>query len=208
MADWIYYTHAGGFFAAALAAFLVGVLAQRARVRTIAWGNAVPLLVSALTYLVLRTQPPEARWLGYTVACGFFAYETALALRRPGERAAWAGVLMALTLFTGYAVYLVDGMLDKSLVFALGSAAYACSLYLLALELPRGAWTRLYLAAFVASWSAYAVIFGLGPAFGGVLGSVGEELAYFVLEFAAKYGVAAANIWIAASEKEKRHLYR
>lgn len=132
--NWIYYTHGGLFALAALAAFVVGLLTTRTKVRTISWGNAFPLLVSSMTYLLQRSLAPEARWLGYTVACGFFAYETALVLGRRGERAVFAGLLMSLTLFAGYAGYLPSSDVDTWLVFSLGSLTYVCSLLLITFD--------------------------------------------------------------------------
>lgn len=209
--NWIYYTHGGLFALAAMAAFGVGLMTTHAKVRIIAWGNAVPLLVSSLTYLLQRSLAPETRWLGYTVACGFFAYETSLVLGRRSERAIFAGLLMSLTLFAGYAGYLPSSVVDTWLVFSLGSLAYACSILLIVFDerwaLPNGRLLRAYLAAFVLSWSAYAVFYAVGPAGGGILSASGEELAYFVLEFPAKYGVAAANIALSARRPPKPEIY-
>lgn len=205
--EWMFYVHAGGFAAAALAAFGVGLFSPRSFLRSIAWGNAVPLFVSSMTYLLARTLPPETRWLGYTAACGFFAYETALVLGRGGARAAFAGLLMSLTLFAGYAGYVAGGALDTWLVFALGSATYACSMALIAWDerwrLPSGGARQLYLVCFALVWSAYAGFYAFGPAGAGLLSRESEELAYFVLEFPAKYGVAAVNLAMAWSVRNK-----
>lgn len=195
------YVHVGLFTAVGSAALAVGLLSKCARVRKVATGNALPLFISAITYLVLVELPkqPELRWLGYTLACTLFAYETSLVQGRADGRALWAGGFMGATLFTGYLGYLFSGA-PLTLVFILGCVTYLGSLLLLALP-ERGeapvAWRKyklVYLFYFIGVWSIYPLVYALGPAFWEVISRESEEIGYFVLEFFAKYSVAALNI--------------
>lgn len=231
MEDVYDYIHVGGFAAFGLGALVLAYFTH-GRLKKVAIGNAIPLLVTSLTYLVLRSNPdrPELRWLGYTVACAFFAFETAFALRQTKTHSVAAAGLMAITLFTGFVTYFLQKWLDVSLLYGLGSITYLGALWFIlfgskeeqekkpSVSLMRGGnsgnwayWFQtpalnlytyevLYFAFFVISWSVYPIIFGLGPAFGDVISQSQENLAYFVLEFFAKYAVAAINIFLVYSK--------
>ena len=220
MEDLFDYIHVGGFFTAGLAASAIALL-SRGKLRDVAIGNAIPLFVSSLTYLVLRSIPdqPELRWLGYTVACAFFAFETATALRQTKTNAIAAGGFTAVTLFTGFVIYFLQKWLDASLMLGLGFVTFAIALLFILLgrkgneekvatrmSEPRKWFLQpaidvfwyegIYFVYFTMAWTAYAIIYSLGPAFGEIMSRSMEELAYFILEFFAKYIVAAVNIYI------------
>lgn len=202
------YFHVGLFSLAAAVCVLVALATKSTKVRNVSGGNAIALFASALTYLTLRSFPgrPEYRWLGYTLACTIFAYETAVVQGRRQGRAAIACGLMGLTLFTGFLGHLFSST-DLWLVFALGSLTYVASLLMLALRErgePKSDHGELhgrvrgwYLAFFIFVWSVYPLVYLLGPAVTGVIRPWAEEVAYFGLEFFAKYAVAAMNILLA-----------
>ena len=216
--DWFSYIHVGLFFVSAVVAFGIALVcgrdSEKRMVFKIALGNAVPLFVTSLTYLIVyeNFSSPQLRWLGYTVACGFFAYETALTMKREQLRAVFSGILMSVTLFTGFIVYVLQETRNEWFMFAIGSVTYVASLLLLAFDrefrLPEGTPRRLYLAFFVLVWSVYPFVFAFGPAGIKLYGRRTEALGYFVMEFFAKYAVAAINIYFAFEKAETRRNLR
>lgn len=201
--DTLYYIHFALFTAAAMLAFIFGVLNPREFTRKVALGNCFALSVSALTYLSLVIFPAEVRWLGYTLACATFAYETTLIQRSIESRAVWAGGLMAVTLFTGFLGYFASGT-PLALIFAFGSLTYVGALILIACRDSGGVgekmhkradWLRgYYMIFFIVVWSIYPIVYALGPVVYGVIDKDAELIAYFILEFPAKFAVAFMNI--------------
>ena len=199
--------HMYGFLLVAVACAVVAVLSKCYRVRQVALGSAVPLFISSITYwAVFALDNGSFRWLGYTLACGLFAYDTAFVLGRTEKRSAFSGMLMSVVLFTGFLGYLADGA-DLTVVFILGTVVYLAVLVIMKFpeaeeEEPPENTPKLrtvknvYYLLFVLVWSIYPVVYALGPVYSGAISREAETWAYFFLEFPAKYGVAATNIFL------------
>lgn len=162
------------------------------------------LAVSSVTYFGIYLREEEfIRWTGYTFACSLFAYASARALGREMTRSVTAGFFMGITLATGAMVYFVEGTGPKGALFGIGSVTYILSLVYIVM--PHGKtkwdmWKWLYFVFFVVVWSIYPVVYWLSPVFGDIISKDHATIAYFVLEFPAKYAVAFFTTWLVQRE--------
>lgn len=223
----LYYIHFGGFAVAGVAILLwmfTRVWWERSpgdETETLEAGGtqALALWVSSYTYatlLSIGSVAPWARWLGYTVACPLFIYEVARVLGRTRTRAALAAGFMLLTLFIGALIYWIQTPANPELrwlVFGGASLSYFVSLAFAVLDdrmrpPPLMSVDLLYAVAIALVWAAYPLFYVFGPAMAGYLSADGELLAYFILEWPAKYGVAAANVVLVERGHGRRPLVR
>lgn len=207
------YIHVGGFAAAGLVVLLwmfMRVWWERSpgdETETLEAGGtqALALWVSCYTYatvLSVGALAPWARWVGYSLACPLFIYEMARVLGRTRTRAALAAGFMFLTIFIGALIYFIQTPANPELrwlVFGGGGLSYVVSLAFAVLDdrlrlPPMASIDFWYAAALTLVWSAYPFFYVFGPAMAGYLSADAELLAYFILEFPAKYGVAATNV--------------
>lgn len=201
--DALYGIHVVGFLLFGTVVGVVSGFLPNNLSRKVVASNAVALFVTSILYAIIQAFPdrPEFRWLGYAPACGIFAYDTSLALRREETRAVYSGLFMALTLFTGFAAYLVSSTLLVVAVFFIGCVTYVVALIFLTFDekwrLAPTYGMVVYNVLFIVVWSCYPVVFLLGPILTSVIDPDLEAVLYWVLELPAKYGVALVNIYFA-----------
>ena len=192
MLDSLIFAHACAFL---LMTGLIGLyLAYTKKISEIAVVDAFALILSSMTYWGIFFREEEyIRWIGYTFACGCFAYASARVLSRSEIRSLVSALFMSVTLLTGALIYFVDTNAFRITLFTFGSVTYILSLAIMAVPMkqPRWFWPQyVYFIYLVVFWSAYPVVFALGPEFEHVISARNERISYFALEFPAKYGLA------------------
>lgn len=186
--------HGWAFAASAVSLLAVSHFARS--IEEICMVEAYALLVSSITYFsVLGIDQEYVRWFGYTFACPGFAYALARTLDRDRQSALIAAAFMALTLVTGGLPYFYADLSTRYQLFAAGCVAYAISL--LYIIRPNGKdWNlnkfKVFLFVyFFIVWSMYPAFYWFNSVLDGNLSVSHERTAYAVLEFFAKYGLAA-----------------
>lgn len=214
--------HTWIFFEAGCLLTIVGCLLPS--IQEVVLVDSFALFISCVTYLSIYGIGEEyVRWTGYTFACAGFTYVSARVLQQSRTRSAAAAGLMAITIFTGAIVYWVDTDAAKYMLFVIGSGTYLASMIFVIwkeveidqITVKTFRFTNFqlfYIAYFTIVWSVYPIVYLLGPALTGVIDQSQEEIAYFVLEFPAKYGIAALStsyeiyLWMESHKKRERIL--
>lgn len=212
VAQGLFVAHVVIFFLASIVSFVLGL--WRSKMRNSAWIISLAFLVTSLAYLCLvNFQLEYIRWLGYAIACPLLAYEAAKTLGCTKDRAMLVSGNIFLTMLVAVLILFADP--DAHIVFKVFYFLYGCAFFVAALILigtellwsdrPRVLGRWIFFGIYTVSWGSYAVVFLLSPAMitwnNPSNASLAVTIAYFVLEFVAKIGVSALNLWLIRNPK-------